>query len=86
MARVAEAVMALKDGVIKIGAGVGELCEIVQMQEQRLRQLEEPGNLRVQLRNLERSIDDLPDQTKKEAAMAEFASLCHALGIESLED
>jgi hypothetical protein len=38
------------------------------------------------LRQIERFIEDLQDQAKKEAAMAEFAALCHALGIEDLEE
>lgn len=82
---IAELAKALKENLLKIGLCFDHLLDVVSNQESRLQQLEVARDIRHQLRNIERSIEDLQDPQKKEVALAEFAALCHALGFENLE-
>jgi len=58
----------------------------LQNHEERLQKLERSMSPKGHLRQLERFIEDIQDPEKKVVDMAEFAALCHALGIEDLEE
>jgi len=73
-----------KEAFLKIGVCTQQLSEVTLQHEQRLQKLEEP-DIKCELKDVQRYIVDLQDPQKKEAALAEFAALCNALGIEDLE-
>ena len=81
---VAEIAKTLKGNLENLSVSVQQLCSVVLNQEKRL-QLLEGLDVRIELKKITRKIVDIQDPEKKEGAMAEFAALCHALGIEDLE-
>ncbi|MBS7633870.1 hypothetical protein KEJ15_09730 [Candidatus Bathyarchaeota archaeon] len=77
---------ALKDSLDTVAICVQQTLDVLSNHEQRLQKLERAMSPKGHLRQIERFIEDIQDPVKREAAMAEFASLCHALGIEDLEE
>lgn len=75
----------LKESEQSLGICLQQTLDVLQNHEKRLQKLEKP-DIRCELVDIERFIEDIQDPAKKEAAMAEFAALCHALGIEDLEE
>jgi predicted DNA-binding protein YlxM (UPF0122 family) len=83
---IAEIAKALKESEQTLGVCLQHTLDVLQNHEERLQRLERSMSPKGHLRQIERFIEDLQDQAKKEAAMAEFTALCHALGIEDLEE
>jgi hypothetical protein len=83
---IVELAQAFKEILQKLGVAVDQLCDIVMQHEQRLQLLEGPSDVRSELKAVARRISDLKDQAKREEASAEFAILCHVLGVEDLEE
>jgi hypothetical protein len=83
---IVELAQAFKEILQKLGVSLDQLCDIVMQHEQRLQLLEGPSDVRSELKPLARRISDLKDQAKREEASAEFAILCHVLGVEDLEE
>ena len=77
---------ALKESEQGLGVCLQQTLDVLQNHEERLQKLEKLMSPKGHLRQIERFIEDIQDPEKKQAAMAEFAALCHALGIEDLED
>jgi len=82
---IAGIVKAFKESEQSLGICLQQTLDILQNHEERLQKLERSMSPKGHLRQIERFIEDIQDPEKKEAAMAEFAALCHALGIEDLE-
>jgi len=82
---IAGIVKAFKESEQSLGICLQQTLDILQNHEERLQKLERAMSPKGHLRQIERFIEDIQDPEKKEAAMAEFAILCHALGIEDLE-
>ena len=76
---------ALKENLENLGVCVDQLLDVVLQHETRLQDLEGPADLRNELAVLGRRIAGVKDQPVRESALAEFAILCHALGVEDLE-
>ena len=83
---IVELAKAFKEILQKLGTSFEQLCDIVLQHEQRLRLLEGSGDFRSELKAVARRISDLKDNAKREEAVAEFAILCHVLGVEDLEE
>ena len=77
---------ALKKASQDLGVSLMQTLDLIQNHEERLQKLEEFMNVKGHLRQVARAIEAIPNQEKKEITMAEFASICHALGLENLED
>ena len=82
---IAGIVKVFKESEQSLGICLQQTLDILQNHEERLQKLERSISPKGHLRQIERFIEDIQDPEKKEAAMAEFAILCHALGIEDLE-
>ena len=76
---------ALKKASQDLGVSLMQTLDLIQNHEERLQDLEKSMTVKGHLRQVARAIEDIPDQGKKETTMAEFASICHALGLEDLE-
>ena len=76
---------ALKENLEKLGVCFDQLLDVVLQHERRLQELESPAVLKNELRTLQRRIESIEGQSKREAAVAELAILCHILGVEDLE-
>jgi hypothetical protein len=83
---IAEIAKALKESIQRLSVLVDQICDVLQNHEERLQKLERSMSPRGHLRQIERFIEDIEDPEKRQIAMAEFASLCHALGLEDLEE
>jgi hypothetical protein len=83
---IAEIGKALKEADVQLGVCLQQTLDVLQNHEERLQKLERSMSPKGHLRQIERFIEDISDPAKKEAAMTEFAALCHALGIEDLEE
>jgi hypothetical protein len=83
---IAEIGKALKEADVQLGVCLQQTLDVLQNHEERLQKLERSMSPKEHLRQIERFIEDIQDPQKKEAAMAEFAALCHALGFEDLEE
>lgn len=75
---------ALKESEQNLGVCLQQVLDVLSNHEERLERLEKP-DIRSELVDVQRFIEDIKDPSKREAAMAEFAALCSALGIEDLE-
>ena len=82
---IAEIAKALKEADVQLGVCLQQTLDVLQNHEERLQKLEKSMSPKGHLKQIERFIEDIQDPEKREAAMAEFAALCHALGIEDLE-
>jgi len=76
----------MDDRIPGIAKALKLIANLLQDPEERLQKLERAMSPKGHLRQIERFIEDIQDPVKREAAMAEFAALCHALGIENLEE
>lgn|GEM_PF-3523981 len=83
---IAEIAKVLKESEQSLGVCLQQILDVLQNHEERLQKLERSMNPKGHLRQIERFIEDIQDPEKREAAMAEFAALCNALGIEDLEE
>ena len=74
-----------KESVGKIGVCFDQLLDVVLQHEKRLQELEKPPNISKQLGAIKVYIENIEDEGKKTAALAEFTALCNVLGLTDLE-
>lgn len=68
-----------------LGVCLQQALDVVLNHEERLQKLERP-DIRCEFLDIKRFIEDIGDPVKKDAAKAEFATLCRILGFEDLEE
>jgi predicted DNA-binding protein YlxM (UPF0122 family) len=76
---------ALKESEQTMGICLQQALDVLLNHEERLQKLERP-DIRCDLVDVKRFIEDIEDPAKKGAAKAEFATLCRILGFEDLEE
>lgn len=82
---IAEVAKALKESLAKFGVCFDQALDIILQHERRIADLEGENGVRGELRKIQRRIEDLKDPKMRQEAMAQFAILCHALGVENLD-
>ena len=78
---VAEIAKTLKGNLENLSVSVQQLCDIFWQHEKRLQKLEEPEDIGAELGHVKAWIRDVKDPKKRNATLAEFATLCEVLGI-----
>ena len=83
---IVELAKGLKEGLQKLGVCTDQLCDVVLQHEKRLQELEKPLDIKTELACVKAYLLGIQDPTKRNAALAELATLCNVLGIEDLEE
>lgn len=82
---IADIAKALKESEQTLGVCLQQTFDILLNHEERLQKLEKP-DIRCEFVDIKRFIENIEDPAKKDAAKAEFATLCRILGVEDLEE
>lgn len=75
----------LQESEQTVGVCLQQSLDVLLNHEERLQKLERP-DIRCEFEDIKRFIEDIRDPVKKDAAKAEFATLCRILGVEDLEE
>jgi len=82
---IADIAKGLKESEQTLGVCLQQTLDILLNHEERLEKLEKP-DISCEFVDIKRFIENIEDPAKKDAAKAEFATLCRILGVEDLEE